>query len=70
MAEPQVGQVLLTVDSDELDEYRMESPVAQADTPVLDGALEAFADDADVANTRARMERGYGPAPARMPRSN
>lgn len=60
LAEPVVGQALLAFDSDQLEELKLEQPVANADDPVIDAGLDTFENTSDEDAARRRMERGYG----------
>lgn len=60
LAEPVVGRALLAFDSDQLEEFKLDQPFANADDPVIDAGLDAFENTSDEDATRLRMKRGYG----------
>lgn len=64
LAEPNDSAAVLTFEKDELELHQLDQPAAQAASPVLDAAGDAFDDEADLERTRKEMIAGEG-APVR-----
>jgi hypothetical protein len=56
---PPIGAVELSFDSEQIEDFKQDSPEADAASPVLDDSLQTYESSSDQAATRREWEQGY-----------